>query len=485
MVFLTVFLLLSLSAVIVTIMVRDSLRGQVEIFSARNTFLFGILLFQSVSASISLLADDYGQVYLQSAGITSLVFTGLLTLFLIVFLYSYSKGPWVVRWAQRDSTTHDATDGGLLLCAFAAIGAGLLFRFVIGPIPIIGVLTQQFAAGSFAVACGLAGWAWGRRPANFAIVAAAVFVLVVCIASLLAYTFGRREVLGVLLTFVWALFYARWRYSGASLLLARTIVFGSIGFVFLILFTAARRGDETQRTAAEYFVAFTQVTGAEVAESAFALTNGQQAGSNSMWLIETHPKDFPYDTLHSLGYYATQPVPRAIWEDKYEPLGRTMVQDARITRVAEEYSVGPGIVGHIVNDNPWIALPLYAVLLGLTLRFIDQRVQKCVDDPFIVVPLGAGLAQVLGMPRGELGLFAFQLTTAIIGGWAVLRIVGPLVWWRVEPQPEGGDEGDDGDGCEDGFADAEAGEDSGHDSDHVSGRERGQSSNDLRPHAQA
>ncbi|MFZ9882467.1 MAG: hypothetical protein ACO3QC_13825, partial [Phycisphaerales bacterium] len=55
-----------------------------------------------------------------------------------------------------------------------------------------------------------------------------------------------------------------------------------------------------------------------------------------------------------------------------------------------------------------------------------------IDDPFVVVPLGAGLAQILGMPRGELGLFAFQLTTAIIGGWAVLRIVGPIVWWRVD-----------------------------------------------------
>ncbi|MCE2881359.1 MAG: hypothetical protein LW636_03220 [Planctomycetaceae bacterium] len=459
MVYLTVVLLLILSGLIVAIMIRDSLRGEVEIFSARNTFLFGILLFQSVSASISLLAEDYGQVYLQSVGLTSLIFTGLLTLFLIIFFFTYAKGPWVVRWANRTPTEHDATEGGLLLCAFAAVGAGLIFRFVIGPIPIIGVLTQQFAAGSFAVACGLAGWAWGRRPANFAIVATAIILLVFCIASLLAYTFGRREVLGVLITFVWALFYARWRFSGASLLVARTVVFGSIGFAFLVFFTASRRGDETQRTATEYLVAFTQVTGPEIVESAFALTNGQQAGSNSMWLIETHPKDFPYDTLHSLGYYLTQPVPRAIWESKYEPLGRTMVADARITRVAEEYSVGPGIVGHVVNDNPWITLPLYAVLLGLALRYLDERVRRCVDDPFVVVPLGAGLAQILGMPRGELGLFAFQLTTAIIGGWAVLRMVGPLVWWRVDRteddlEDDGSDADTDADADDASFANA-------------------------------
>jgi hypothetical protein len=90
-------------------------------------------------------------------------------------------------------------------------------------------------------------------------------------------------------------------------------------------------------------------------------------------------------------------------------------------------------VGHIANDNPWIALPLYAFLLGIAMRFIDQRVRNYVEDPFIVVPLGAGLAQILALPRGELGLFAFQLTASIIGGWLVLRVVGPLVWRSVEP----------------------------------------------------
>jgi hypothetical protein len=455
MVYLSVLLLLCVSAVIVTIMVRGSLRGEIEIFSARNTFLFGILLFQSVSASISLLANDYGQVYLQSAGITSLIFTGMLTLFLIIFFLAYDKGPFVVRLANRDSSMRDASDTGLLICAFAAVGGGLLLRFGVGQIPVVGILGQHLSAGSFAVACGLAGWAWGRRPANFAVVLAAVFLLIVCVASLLAYTFGRREVLGVLLTFVWALYYARWRRSSASLLIARTILFGSIGFLFLTFFTAARRGDETDRTAKDYFVAFTQVTGREMMEGAFALTNGQQAGSNSMWLIETHPKDFPYQTLHSLGYFITHPIPRIIWEDKYESLGQSMVPDAGITRVAPEFSLGPGIIGHVANDNPWLALPLYALLLGLAMRYFDERIRRCIDDPFTVVMLGAGLSQMLAIPRGELGLFAFQLVAATVGGWLVLRMVGPLVWWRVESEPDeeaemdfDGDRADDADAAQ-------------------------------------
>jgi len=70
------------------------------------------------------------------------------------------------------------------------------------------------------------------------------------------------------------------------------------------------------------------------------------------------------------------------------------------------------------------------------MRYFDQRVRRCIDDPFTVVMLGAGLSQMLAIPRGELGLFAFQLVAATVGGWLVLRVVGPLVWWRVETESD-------------------------------------------------
>ena len=436
MVYFSIAVLLLVSTVIVTIIVRDTVQSRVELFSTRNVFLFGILLFQTVSAVFSLSADDYGQVFIQSPALTSLGFCLCLVLFLVFFFGAYNKAPVIAKFAQRVTTTHDASDAGILVCAFFAILIGLLFRFVLGPIPILGNLTMQLASGAFAVSCGLAGWAWGRRPANFVIFISAVGVVLVCVAALLTFTFGRREVMGVMFAFVWGLYYTRWRLSSPTLLVFRATVFGSIGLVFLMFFTASRQGDESNRTAADYLVAFTRVSADEIVESAFALGSGQQAASNSMWLMETHPSEFSYDTLHSLAYFAMHPVPRTIYENKLNPLGQSMVHDAGITKVADEYSVGPGLIGHVFNDNPWIALPLYAVLLGLALRYIDTRVQSAITDPFVVVPLGAGLSQLLAIPRGELGLFAFQMMTAIVGGWLALRMIAPLLWWRVEPDTE-------------------------------------------------
>ncbi len=442
MVYFSIAVLLLISAVIVSIMVRDALNARVELFSTRNVFLFGILLFQSISAVFSLVVDDYGQVLVQSPALTSLGFSAALSLFLFIFFISYNQAPLVARFASRTTTLHDASDGGILLCAIAAILIGLLFRFVLGPVPILGNLTLQLASGAFAVSCGLAGWAWGRRPANFAVFISAIGILVVCVIALLAQSFGRREVIGALVTFVWGLYYTRWRFNASSLLVVRSVLFGSVGVLFMMFFTAARTGDELNRSAIEYFTAFTQVSKDDLVESAFALGSGQQAASNSMWVMETHPAPFPYETLHSLEYFATHPIPRTIYPDKLNPLARTIVHDASITRVAGDYSVGPGLVGHIFNDNPWIALPLYAILIGLALRYIDTRVQSALTDPFIVVPLGAGLSQVLALPRGELGLFAFQLMTAIIGGWLSLRMIGPLLWWVVTPEVEEDDDGE-------------------------------------------
>lgn len=445
MVYFSIAVLLLMSAVIVAIMVRDAVTGRVELFSNRNVFLVGILIFQSISGVFSLATDDYGQVFIQSPALTSLGLCLSLGLFLVFFFGAYNKAPVIANFARRVTTAHDASDAGLLLCAFSAILVGLLFRFVLGPIPILGNLTMQLASGAFAVSCGLAGWAWGRRPANFAIFISAVCIVLVCVASLLTFTFGRREVMGVMITFVWGLYYTRWRFSSPSLLVFRAAVFGSIGLVFMMFFTASREGDGIKRTAADYVVAFTNVSGDDLVESAFALGSGQQAAALSMWLMETHPSEYRFDTLHSLAYFAMLPVPRAIYENKLSALGQSMVHDAGITKVASEYNVGPGLIGHVFNDNPWIALPLYAVLLGLALRYIDTRVQSAISDPFVVVPLGAGLSQVLAIPRGELGLFAFQMMTGIIGGWLACRIIGPLLWYRVEPEVDSDEDHSDDD----------------------------------------
>ena len=187
------------------------------------------------------------------------------------------------------------------------------------------------------------------------------------------------------------------------------------------------------------------VDGAMLKRAVADLFAGQHTAANSIWLIETYPEAYEYDTLHTVVYFLTMPVPRVLWENKPNALGRTMVQQGFITQVGRNFSMGPGIIGHCATDNPWIALPLYALSLGLLLRLIDERVKRNVTSPFIVLPAGAALAQVLGLGRGETGLFLFNAATAMIGSWAVLAVSGKLLasaGWLHQylPEPEACDQ---------------------------------------------
>ena len=143
-------------------------------------------------------------------------------------------------------------------------------------------------------------------------------------------------------------------------------------------------------------------------DGALQLLGGQDAAANSMWVIENRPEPYPYDTLASLEYFLAHPIPRVIWDDKPLGLGTVMVKQSMETGVGEGFSLGPGLIGHIVNDNPWIALPLYAILLGAWLRILDDLLVRFAYQPYLVLPLGIELGEIMGLPRGELGFFAFR-----------------------------------------------------------------------------
>jgi hypothetical protein len=140
-----------------------------------------------------------------------------------------------------------------------------------------------------------------------------------------------------------------------------------------------------------------------------------------MWVIDTRPSEFSYDTLHSLVYISTFPMPRQYWEGKPNSLGRTITEQCRLSGVGSDHSFGPGVIGHIANDNPIFALPIYAVLLALFTALIDNRLSRYDRDPYEVAFLGVGISQILAIPRGELGLFLINAIGTMAGAWLLVK----------------------------------------------------------------
>lgn len=137
-------------------------------------------------------------------------------------------------------------------------------------------------------------------------------------------------------------------------------------------------------------------------------------------MIETRPDPFPYDTLHSLRYFLTHPIPRVFWGDKLTGLGLAMVEQGSVRQKGKGFNFGPGFPGHIFNDNPWVSLVVYSVGLAMTLRFMDRVIIRFPVNPFVIVPMGVAVGEILVLARGELGLFFVRTVASTGGAWIAM-----------------------------------------------------------------
>jgi hypothetical protein len=417
--------LVGVTLAVLAIMIRDAVRGTTPLISLRNVFLSGVLIFQTVSGAITALGDVTEKGAELSYPVSSCAaFCLVITLFIVVFLLTYRLVDLDMR-AQLRSCTRSVTDGRLVAVGMMVLTIGLAMRFAGAGLPILEKLLPQMAAGALAAAVMLLSYVWIRNPFNpifgfFLLIGAALSA-----GALLVDAFGRRELLGVGLASVWGFYQGRWKSGSAISLARRLAIGGAVAFIPVVLFSAVRTSINDRRTAAEQVERVLELDFRAIEEATIGMLSGQFAAGVSMWTYETRPGDFAVDPLHSLAFFFAMPVPRDLWPGKPDGLGLLLVDQALLNGVSSGHSWGPGLVGHLFHDFVYISLPLYAFILGAVLKYLDQRVQYSSGDPLTLACFGAALGQVIGLPRGELGLFAFNMVTAMVGARFAMAL-GPV-----------------------------------------------------------
>ncbi|MBX3378028.1 MAG: hypothetical protein KF678_13610 [Phycisphaeraceae bacterium] len=445
------FIFIVLAVAVVAMMIVQAYRGTHPLLSVRNFFLVGFVIFQLMSAALSLWTLTWGEVTIDSPMTTGVIYLFAATTFLVLFLWSYSRGWWVRRFAWRSRFPFPVyTPSTLLSVGGLLLVVGFVLRIVIGRnVPVLGVLTDVLAVGVLASAAGLAMWAWAPRLWNLAVAVPAGFIILGAIACTVFQTFGRRDVVCVLLTVLFAAYQSHWRHQGWLRLAYRLGGLGVAGLIFLAAFSTVRSTTSQQ---SDFGDVVRGITEADVGEGLTALASGQFAAANSMWVIENRPDPYPYDPFHSIVYTVTNPIPRIIWPGKPDGLGYAMVRQARVYKFSENFTLGPGIIGHIFNDNPWLTLIPYAILFGLMWRFFDEYLVVHSLNPFITIPAVVGAGEIVGIPRGEVGLFLFRSLAAMFAAWVAMRLcagylraVRGSAYATAEASPENeGDEADAG-----------------------------------------
>ncbi|GAB5497574.1 MAG: hypothetical protein Phyf2KO_26540 [Phycisphaerales bacterium] len=403
------------------------LRGTGDLFTTRNFYLFGFTIYQ-VTSGIITLKDPFSyesQITLMNQSDTAIRYLLWLIVFEAVFLVFYQWGfasKRLARWTPI--IKGQVREPVLWVFALSLLGVAVLMRFMV-LVPYVSVISTQIGTSLAAVAAGLGAWIWVKRPLNPAAAALMFAVLFVAIIIGIFGEFGRRPLVAIGGCLVWGTYYAMWRYMPPLRVLVYAGCFSIIPIVLIANFTATRGQENNQ---AQSITSELQKLARGNTIAGFKdLMAGQQCAAWSMYLMEIYPDTLEYRHLHSIKYYFQLPIPRAIYPDKPDALGAIAWLDAGITGRPSGFTIGPGILGHAGSEGGFLVLILYGAVLGLFIRYFDAIVARAPYQPFVALPIGSSMGNLLGLPRGEVPNFAFSFTVGVLGALVILIVIARLL----------------------------------------------------------
>lgn len=435
-------ILLVLGFAMAGIVVRDAWRGTVDLLSIRTLVYASFGVFQISSGALAIIPGRFGEYHLQFPTRTCFIYAVSAVIFIAIFEFAYKSGVGVKRLAWRTPGVNRSPNTfSLLVLALLMLGMGILFKKGLVYIPVFGPLSDKIGGAQLAVAVGLATWAWAPRLFNPVVAAYACGIIFAALIVSVLGNYGRRDLVSVIAAGGWAMYHGWWKHGGFSYAVKRLAVVGAAGMVLLAAWTSVR-GSHAQSTG-DIVRSLASSRSSAIESGLYDMASGQLAGPISLWVIENRPEPFHYQPLHSLYYTLTAPIPRQFFPAKPEGLGMQIPKQARLRGRADGFSVGAGMLGHIYNDNPWIALWLYPLVFGLATRYLDEAVRSRPNSPFIVLPVGAALGEVIGLARGELALFLFNIISAVVAGYVMMIVARQvLAWfgWNPSYEEEGWDD---------------------------------------------
>ncbi len=417
-------LMLSSALVLVLIGViffRDMVHRQRDLLSVRNFFLLGIAFFYGW-AGIVYGSSPGGFPYVSRGEGMGLIAIGL-PIFMGSFFVGELLGKRVTSLGRAiPPANFPVTSPSLILSIIALmmIAVGVVITLRGGErMTYTDVLILQFSGGFAACAMGLATYYLVSRKYNP--LAWSIFGVTFVLASVVTTfnTTGRREWLTIFFAIAWTWYYATLRYRSLVPVAIKLTPVVVATLVIMISYSAIRHDYGTdasynQRVSQLVDVAKNPLGGMGDAIKVFT----PDTPAITSFIFEAYPDSYERTPLNGLAYVFAMPIPRAFWAEKPNALG-VAVQD----QLDADATLGPGILGHGWSEFAWVGIVYYGLFFGAFVTIIDTTLRRRADHPFFVAVIGAGLANVMALARGDTGLFFVQIIAAWISAFAVLYFV--------------------------------------------------------------
>ena len=437
-----------LSLAILALMIIQFTRRQVELLSLRNFFLLGLIIFQLTSAIPPIVTQRNNRYTLQDWPAAGMMFTVMATIFVVLFFTFYRWGIGAKQLARLTPTAKIYPSEPLMFFLAIALTAVAIVGRAGVEIPnnTVSALMGKVALAFSAMACGMAGWIWAPRLFNPVIAIFAAGIVMTNLALVLSETFGRRPLVAIGAAVLFGMYYSYWRHMRFMQMAPRLALIAIPPVVLLAAFTSVRESQQRETLTARVG----QITSASNLDEGFLdLLSGQNCAPTSMWLIDNYPERFEYRHLMTIKYFFMLPIPRAIWHTKPEPLSTEIAAKARIQGVRQdELKIGPGVVGHAAAEGGFYALVIYGIVAGLFIRYFDELIRLKPSNPYVVLPIGSAMGQIVGLPRGDAAVFGANFVAAVLGAYVstlvIAKILGAAGLGRVEDEAVGPLPGEEG-----------------------------------------
>lgn len=422
-------------AVMLLLVIVPYWRGKTDLLTAWNFALVGCACFVGVATLEALVPkklvfEEHMSFEFPDEFYRATVARGLF--FLACLLSLYYLIPVGKRFAARRFVNSPPWSN--MLCVFllgicaitAAVALALAFSNVAFFREVF--LNLGHKAATFAVC--LAFYAWYRNRSSP--IALLLFMAVMAFAMLyvMRVSHGRRLLLCVAMAPVMVMYWTSWRYRRPSrvLMLAGAAIALVVGiglwYQTFRFFDRGRGGHTTERTFASTWAAVKKVDFDAMTEQLedwrwrlgqgtfrYAMVVKQLVDSGRL-----EPR-----ILNTLRFVLAYPVPRRLWEDKPAAIGVIIVTD--VLKLPQKTNWGLGVVGQAYYEGDWLALPVYALVLVLMVRLIDEPLQREPNNPFFIATCASASVFVVAWVRGDLGVHTNEVLECFLFA-ILLRFAG-------------------------------------------------------------
>jgi hypothetical protein len=427
---------IALIVVLALFIIVPYLRGKSDLLTCWNVLLLGFIMFTAVGA----LEIKYGDWFwptlqwfqptrqvVQWYMVSSTVF--LATLLGVYYLVPFGKamaGRRLQKWPPLSVPMH------LFVLAFCC---GIVLVSLVGKdINFVAQISVNLSHKAAVFACVFAFMMWYRDRINLAWLALFIAVfLVTAMFSMLVFS-GRRLLLSIFLgpaLSVYWLTARNWRPAKSFFAMAVVgVLILGVSVVYSTFRWYSKGAAGQERTTSTMIEQMRELSSREGLFSAilanklhyFSQSAGQYALLTTHYANTGRIEKVPLNTLRFLIAY---PIPRRIWASKPQTIGVTLPRDIEGLKTT---NWGVGIAGHAAYEGGIIAAILYAILVVVGIRFMDEPMLRQPGNPFLVSMHAAALPHVVAFARGDFAVMAMEtiecFVFAVLLGFVCRMIFG-------------------------------------------------------------